>query len=131
MADVITRLTNIMALTGFILILVYIPMYVLTDETVPWVLMVILMIAPTLSALMQLALSRSREYRADLEAVKLTDDPLSLASALEKIESYQMSWLERIFIPGRRVNVPAFLRTHPLVTDRVKRLKDLATEMEL
>jgi len=131
MAGIITRLTNIMALTGFILVLIYIPMYVLTDETIPWLLLIILMVAPTLSALMQLALSRSREYRADLEAVKLTEDPLSLASALEKIESYQMNWLEKIFIPGRRVNIPECMRTHPRGNERVKRLKDLAKEIGL
>lgn len=125
-ADVIARLTVVMAFTGFILVLIYLPLYALKGETVPWALLIVLLISPNVNALLQLALSRSREFRADLEAAKLTDDPLSLASALEKIESYQMSWIERIFIPNRRIRVPLLLRSHPLVTDRVNRLKKLA-----
>ncbi|MDA3868652.1 MAG: M48 family metalloprotease [Gammaproteobacteria bacterium] len=92
-------------------------------------LLIILMIAPFFSTLMQLALSRSREFSADSEAVRLTEDPLSLASALEKIETYQWSWLEKIFIQPKRDPVPPILRTHPQVTDRVSRLKNLAAKM--
>lgn len=125
-ADVMVRLTRVMALTGYILIWIYIPLYILTDETVPWVLLLILMLAPIVSALMQLALSRSREFRADLEASRLTNDPLALASALEKIDACQDGWIERIFVPTRRIRVPSWLRTHPLIADRIKRLKELA-----
>jgi heat shock protein HtpX len=127
-ASVISSLTSMMALAGSILVLIYIPLYVLTDEAVPWALLMVLMFAPTASALMQLALSRSRELRADLEAVRLTDDPLSLASALEKIESYQLNWMERILMSSRRIRIPSIFRTHPLVSDRVARLKSLAGE---
>lgn len=129
MASIIASLTSMMALAGSILVLIYLPLYILTDEIVPWTLLIVLMLAPTASALMQMSLSRSRELRADQEAVGLTDDPLSLASALEKIESYQWSWAERILMPKRRVRIPLLLRTHPLVTDRVNRLKELASEI--
>jgi len=129
MASVIASLTSMMALAGSVLVLIYIPMYILTGEIVPWPLLIVLMLAPTASALMQMSLSRSRELRADLEAVRLTEDPLSLASALEKIESYQWNWAERILMPSRRVRIPFFLRTHPLIKDRVNRLKELDEEM--
>jgi heat shock protein HtpX len=127
-ADVISRLTSVMAFTGYLLIWIYIPLFVLTDATVPWALLIVLMIAPTVSTLMQLALSRSREFSADVEAARLTDDPLGLASALEKIEHYQGGWIERIINPYRRIREPALLRTHPLMIDRVNRLKDLALQ---
>ena len=128
-ANVIASLTSVMAFTGYILFWIYIPLFILTDEKVPWVLLIVLLMAPTVSTLMQLALSRSREFSADLEAARLTDDPLSLASALVKIESYQGSWVERMYVHYRRIQLPLLLRTHPLVTDRINRLKDLATPM--
>ena len=129
MADVICRLTSIMAFTGYILIWIYLPLFILTDASVPWVLLLVLMLAPSISVLMQLALSRTHEFSADVEAAKLTNDPLGLASALKKIEYYQGSWIERIFAPYRRMREPSLLRTHPLMTDRVNRLKDLASQM--
>lgn len=124
-ADVIARLTSVMALTGYILIWVYIPVYIMTDETVPLALLIILLFAPLVSVMMQLGLSRSREFRADMEASRLTNDPMALASALEKIDAYQEGWIEKIFVPTRRINIPSWLRTHPLTNDRVNRLKDL------
>ncbi len=128
-ADIISRLTSIMAFAGYILLWIYIPMFILTDTTVPWALLIVLMMAPTFSVLMQMALSRTHEFNADIEAAKLTDDPLGLASALEKIEYYQGSWIERMFIPSRRMREPVLLRTHPLMVDRINRLKELASQM--
>jgi len=128
-ADVISRLTSVMAFAGYFLIWIYIPLFIITDAKVPWMLLIVLMMAPTFSALMQLALSRSREFSADAEASRLTDDPLGLASALEKIEHYQGNWIERVFIPNWRMREPSLLRTHPLMTDRVNRLKVLASQM--
>ena len=130
-ADVISRLTSVMAFAGYFLIWIYIPLFILMDAKVPWMLLIVLMMAPTFSALMQLALSRAREFSADAEAARLTDDPLGLASALEKIEHYQGNRIERIFIPYRRMCEPSLLRTHPLMVDRVNRLKDLASQMRL
>ena len=75
-----------------------------------------------LSALLQLALSRSREYSADIEAVNLTGDPHGLASALEKIEYYQGGWIERILLPGHKLPDPSLLRTHPQTEERIKRI---------
>lgn len=63
--------------------------------------------------LVQLALSRTPEYGADLSGARLTGDPEGLARALAKIERLQGGWLERIFLPGRRVPEPSKLRTHP------------------
>ena len=126
LADVLSRLTNLLALTGFFLILIYIPLFVLSGQTIPWLLLIILLLSPNLSALLQLALSRSREYNADIEAVNLTGDPHGLASALEKIEHYQGGWVERILFPGRKIPDPSLLRTHPLTEERIKRIFAIA-----
>jgi heat shock protein HtpX len=129
-ANVISRLTSIMAFAGFLLVWIYIPMFIFTSEQVPWLLLIILMTAPTFSALMQLALSRTREFNADAAAAKLGGDPLGLASALAKIERYQGGWFERMFTPSQHMREPVFFRTHPLMTDRIARLKELASTMQ-
>ena len=129
LADIVSRLTSVMSFTGYFLILIYIPQFIMMGVKVPWMLLIILIMAPTFSLLMQLALSRAHEFNADIEAAKLTGDPLGLASALEKIEYYQGGWIEKMFIPYRRMHEPALLRSHPLMLDRVKRLKELASQM--
>jgi len=80
---------------------------------------------PMVTTLMQLALSRTREFEADLEAVRLTGDPGGLASALAKIERMSGGLLERIFLPGRRVPEPSLFRTHPVTEERIRRLLEL------
>lgn len=130
-ADVISRLTSIMAFAGYVLIWIYIPLFFFSGEKAPWLLLIVLMTAPTFSVLMQLALSRAHEFNADVKAAKLTGDPLGLASALEKIDSFQGSWIKRVFSPSQRMHDPVFFRTHPLMTDRVNRLKQLANTMRV
>ncbi len=82
----------------------------------------LLLVAPTVMSLIQLALSRSREYDADLDAVTLTGDPEGLAAALRKIEHQQGGLIERVLLPGRKVPDPSILRTHPATQDRIDRL---------
>ena len=127
-ADVLSRLTSILALLGYLLILVYLPALLIYEQSIPWLLLLILIFAPNLSAFLQLALSRTREYNADLVAAELTADPLGLASALKKIDYYQHGWFERIFWPARRVPEPSMLRTHPTMKNRIKRLIDIAQD---
>jgi heat shock protein HtpX len=86
----------------------------------------LLVLAPALGGLLQLALSRRREFDADLDAAGLTGDPRGLASALAKLERYQGGLLETLFLPGRRVPDPSLLRTHPHTRARIARLLSLA-----
>ena len=130
-ADVLSRLTSMLALFGYLLILVYLPVFILSQQLIPWLLMLILVTAPYLSSFLQLALSRTREYNADLVASQLTGDPMGLASALRKIDYYQHNWMERIFFPYRRVPDPSLLRTHPTIESRIKRLKEIAKDFNV
>ena len=93
-----------------------------------WLLIALLVLSPTIASLLQLALSRTREYDADLDAAGLTGDPRGLASALEKLERYQGGLFETLLLPGRRVPQPSLLRTHPPTRDRIARLLALEPE---
>ena len=125
-ADLTSRITGFFALTGQILLLINLPLFLFTEDALPWGPILLLLLAPTISALVQLALSRSREYEADLGAAELTGDPLALASALLKMEGPRQRWLEQILLPGPRIPDPSLLRTHPPTEERIKRLEQLA-----
>lgn len=126
LADIVARLTALLSLLGQALLLVLLPVTVIQGSTLPFVPLAILIFAPTISALLQLALSRTREYRADLGAVELTGDPHALASALDKLERLQGGWMERMFMSGLRI--PGWLRTHPPMEERIRRLLELAAQ---
>lgn len=126
LADLVNRMTHLLSLTGQVLLLVNLPLILLTDLQIPWLTVLLLILAPTLTALLQLALSRQREYDADLGAVRLTGDPQGLALALVHLERLQGSWLAQLLVPGGRVPEPWLLRTHPPTAERVRRLEDLA-----
>lgn len=124
-ADLISRLTSLLSLFGQFLLLLNLPLILLTNVSINWFVIFLLVFAPNLSSLAQLGLSRVREYNADLGAAHLTGDPRGLASALVKIGQYSGSFFEKIMMPGRRIPVPSLLRTHPLTEERVRRLMTL------
>ncbi|ROR34157.1 zinc metalloprotease HtpX [Inmirania thermothiophila] len=126
LADVVSRLTSSLSFLGQLLVLLNLPVWLLTGGGLPWAALLLLVLAPTVSALLQLALSRTREYEADLGAVRLTGDPQGLASALAKLERYQRGWMERLFLPGRGLPDPSLLRTHPPTEERIRRILSVA-----
>ncbi|MCW8908967.1 MAG: zinc metalloprotease HtpX [Sedimenticola sp.] len=128
LADVVSRLTHFMSLFGMVLILVSLPLMLLGLAPAPLTGLLLLIAAPTLSALLQLGLSRVREFDADLRAAHLTGDPAGLASALGKIEQQNISLWQRILIPGYRDPEPSVLRTHPDTSERIQRLLKLAAQ---
>lgn len=125
LADVLTRITSTMAVVG----LIGIPLLFGAGMDIPWFGILALIFAPTLGGLLQLALSRTREYDADLDGAALTGDPKGLASALDTLEHRQGRVWEGLF-PGGRVPSPSLLRTHPATRDRVARLMALAGASE-
>jgi heat shock protein HtpX len=89
----------------------------------PLLLSLLLVVLPMVVTLMQLALSRSREYDADLEAVRLTGDPEGLARALIVLDISDRRIWERILVRRSRAPDPLLLQTHPRTADRVRRLR--------
>jgi heat shock protein HtpX len=125
LADLTGRLTRIMTMFGLILLFIGLPLWLSGAASLPWLLIPLLVFAPQLTVLLQLALSRAREFEADLDAAGLTGDPAGLASALAKLERHQRGIWERILMPGYRLPEPSLLRSHPPTEERVARLETL------
>lgn len=127
LADVVSRMTSTMSTVGIFMVLFHLPTLMREGGAgVPWVGIGLLMIAPTIGGLLQLALSRTREYDADLDAVSLTGDPEGLATALLKLEKAEGRMWEAMTLPGSRLPDPSLLRTHPKTEERVRRILELA-----
>ncbi|GAA3396568.1 zinc metalloprotease HtpX [Cryptosporangium minutisporangium] len=111
------------------------------DAPNPLVVLLTLIVGPIAAALIQLAISRNREFQADADGAKLSNDPLALASALRKIhmgtqtlplpqESRLLS-ASHLMIdnPFRKSGVAGLFSTHPPMEQRVARLEDMARYM--
>ncbi len=130
LAEVLSRITRLFSDIGKILLVINLPFLLFGGVPFPWLLVVVLLAAPTIVGLLQMALSRTREFDADLEAVKLTGDPIGFASALAKLERYNEGLLRHIFWPGYRQPNSSILRTHPHTDERIERLRQLAEEQK-
>ena len=111
------------------------------DSPNPLAVLFMLIVGPLAAGLIQLAISRSREYQADTDGAQLSSDPLALASALNKIEQGvrqmplpadpQHASLAHLMIAnplaGRGLGV--LFHTHPPTGDRIRRLRQLARQL--
>ena len=99
--------------------------------------LIVVILAPLLSTITQLAVSRQREYLADASGVLLTRDTEGLASALEKLRQYgrpmqkQSSSTANLFMnnPLKPGFFSKLFSTHPPLEDRIARLRNNATKM--
>ena len=124
LADVVARMTSFLSTLGFITLLFHLTDFIRGGVGL-WLAIALLLAAPTIGGLLQLALSRAREYDADLDAAGLTGDPEGLATALLALERKQSGMWEGLFLPGARIPDPSLLRSHPSTENRVNRLLSL------
>jgi heat shock protein HtpX len=107
----------------------------------PIAALAMVILAPLAAMLIQLAISRTREYDADADGAKLTGDPMALASALAKLETgtkaaplpanQNLVDVSHLMIanPFRGGGVSRLFSTHPPMADRIKRLQGMANSM--
>ena len=100
---------------------------------------VALLLAPLLAGMIQMAISRSREYEADADGAEFVGDPRALATALQKIEMGAQripmkvpETTAHLFImnPFLGMNTRSMFSTHPKTEDRVARLTKMAASLE-
>jgi heat shock protein HtpX len=131
-ADMVSRFTATMATVGLLSLLLNVLGFAGGYEAqVPWLAVLVLMVSPTIGGLLQLALSRTREFDADLGAAILTGDPDGLASALARLERQQRGLWERLMLPGARTPDASVLRSHPVTEERIARLRALKAARDL
>ena len=98
----------------------------------------VMLLAPIAASLIQMAISRAREFEADRGGAEISGDPLALASALEKIDHFArgvpFEAAERhpetaqmmIMNPLSARGVAGLFSTHPATEDRIARLREFA-----
>ncbi|MEW6041798.1 MAG: zinc metalloprotease HtpX [Elusimicrobiota bacterium] len=103
-------------------------------------MLVVMIIAPIAAMIIQLAISRSREYQADESAAGITQEPLGLASALQKLEdsskripiahpnpaTAHLFIVNPIHSKDRGGNLLSIFSTHPPIQERIRRLEEMA-----
>ena len=92
---------------------------------VPWGVVILLASAPLISYVMQMTLSRLREFEADEGAIGISGDPEGLITALEKLEIQNTGFLRHAYVPSHPETEPSLLRSHPMTVERVRRISEL------
>lgn len=92
-------------------------------------------LAPIAASLIQMAISRSREYLADATGARISGTPLALAGALGKLDDYSRQIpmnaspaTENLFIvnPFAGMSMASLFSTHPPTEERIRRLREMA-----
>jgi heat shock protein HtpX len=118
----------------------FIPLGRSDDDEGPGIIGVVLLLilGPLAAAIIQMAISRSREYQADQSGATLSDDPQALADALKKIDrgthalplpaEGQLTTSAHLMIanPFRAQGIANLFSTHPPMEERVRRLEEMA-----
>ncbi len=107
----------------------------------PIAMFALALLAPLAASIIQMSISRTREYDADEDGAKLTGDPLALADALRKLElgtqraplppdpKLQNAAHMMIANPFRAADVKSLFSTHPPMAGRIERLEDMARRL--
>jgi heat shock protein HtpX len=102
----------------------------------PLAALLMVFLAPLAAALIQMAVSRSREFVADADGARIAGTPMGLINALRKLEAYSqripmetpMPTQNHMFIvePFAGASIAKLFATHPPTEDRVRKLMELA-----
>ncbi len=98
-------------------------------------MLVMMIVAPLAAVIIQMAISRSREYLADGTGAKICGHPISLANALQRLEQYNRSVPMKVNPATAQMYIvnplaggamASLFSTHPPIQERIKRLRAMA-----
>jgi heat shock protein HtpX len=107
------------------------------DEAGPVAALLLMLLGPLAASVIQLSVSRSREFQADTDGARITGDPLALASALRKLElgtrqlplppARELMTSSHLMIvnPFRSHGLARLFSSHPPAAERIARLEAL------
>lgn len=108
----------------------------------PIIMIMMVILLPIAASIIQMSVSRSREFIADEGAARMTGNPSGLQSALSKLENYARNGHEihnateqtaHMFIinpfSGLKSTLGNIFRTHPTTEDRIARLEELKSQL--
>lgn len=126
LAAISVRLTHHLGIIGQFLLLLNLPLVMIGTWQVSWGLVLSLILSPVIGNALVMALARVHEYQADLQAVELTGDPQSLASALLKLDaSGKDFWTHWLRPKVRSLKAWEVFSTHPTTRERINRLEKI------
>ena len=105
----------------------------------PLGVLILVIVAPISASLIQMAISRTREFSADRGAAEITKNPLALASALQKLETIGNKIpmngnpaFEPLLIinPFGKGGLESLFRTHPPTEERIRQLQEIAKQQQ-
>ncbi|MDX1694069.1 MAG: zinc metalloprotease HtpX [Ketobacteraceae bacterium] len=120
-AETFGNITRTLSLMGQITLLFSLPMILMGMIQISLIPLILIILAPTLAALIQLAISRRREFQADMSSAELLGTPEPLIRALAKLDRQNSYW-ERFY---RASSDNSLLRTHPKTGERIAALRSL------
>lgn len=117
-------------LAGTIGYLAHMVMWTRDRDTPAWLGLLVMILAPIAAGILQMSISRTREYAADRRAAQLTGDPEGLARALEGLARgvHRMPMRTRgehvhMIVNGFTGDLAGLMSTHPPIEERVRRLR--------
>jgi heat shock protein HtpX len=139
--DILTQTivtTVVSAITMLAQFAIFLPIGRSDDGPNPLVIILTLILAPIAAALLQAAVSQTREYEADRTAAELTGNPMSLANALRRLEAaamqipmqaseFQARSTSHMFPvnPFRGRSISRMFSTHPPTEKRISKLEEM------